>query len=153
MIQTEGRITSAARRLSSSIDGSASGCMDAVESVCGRPETEVQAATGTEGSSGRPGASWPMLGVDVLDGVASLVDKSLLQHDDREDGEPGVWLLETIREYALERLEASGEAATLRRRHVDYYLPADECRAAASVSTRRRTVCSFLGETGVHESM
>ncbi len=55
-------------------------------------------------------------GVD-LDPLESLVDKSLLRHrDDR------FWMLETIREYATERLEQSGEATKLRRRHADFFL-------------------------------
>ncbi len=59
---------------------------------------------------------------DILDAVASLVDKSLLRQKAEIDGEPRLLMLETIREYALERLEASGEAEAIRRRHADYYL-------------------------------
>ena len=51
-----------------------------------------------------------------LDTLASLVDKSLLRHSDER-----FWMLETTREYALERLEASGEAADLRRRHAEHF--------------------------------
>ncbi len=46
----------------------------------------------------------------MLDGVARLVDKSLLKQEAAIDGEPRLTLVETIREYALERLEASDEA-------------------------------------------
>ncbi|MFN2470919.1 MAG: adenylate/guanylate cyclase domain-containing protein [Gaiellaceae bacterium] len=52
-----------------------------------------------------------------LDALQSLVDKSLLRQSHER-----FWMLETIREYALERLEASGEADDLRRRHADYFL-------------------------------
>ncbi len=64
----------------------------------------------------------------VLEGLAALMDKSLLRleaDDPSGDGggdEPRVGMLETIREYALEQLEAEGEARELRRRHALYYL-------------------------------
>jgi predicted ATPase/class 3 adenylate cyclase len=58
---------------------------------------------------------------DVLEGVQSLLDKSLLQQ--REDhGEPRFWMLETIHEYAREKLAESGEAAVLRRAHALYFM-------------------------------
>ena len=61
------------------------------------------------------------LGIDLFDGVASLAAKSLLRQDDI-DGEPRFSMLETIREYALERLEESGEAEEARRRHAEHFL-------------------------------
>jgi predicted ATPase/DNA-binding SARP family transcriptional activator len=52
-----------------------------------------------------------------LDTIAALIDKSLLSREgDR------YFMLETIGEYALERLEESGELEELRQRHADYYL-------------------------------
>ena len=62
------------------------------------------------------------LGVEVLDGVISLVDKSLLMQKEQEDGEPRFRLPEIVREYALEQLESSGEADEIRRRHALYFL-------------------------------
>jgi predicted ATPase len=45
----------------------------------------------------------------VLEGLTSLVDKHLLRREDAPDGEPRFVMLETLREFALERLEASQE--------------------------------------------
>ncbi len=58
----------------------------------------------------------------VFDGLASLVDKSLVQQRETSGGEPRFTLLALIYAYAREGLEASGEAATLRRRHAEYFL-------------------------------
>jgi len=52
-----------------------------------------------------------------LDVLQSLVDKSLLRHSAER-----FWMLETIREFALERLEESGEAEELRRKHAELFL-------------------------------
>jgi non-specific serine/threonine protein kinase len=68
---------------------------------------------------------------DLLDRVASLLDHGLLR---RQDGADGVrfCLLETVREYAAERLEASGEAADIRAQNAQYFLALAE-RAAAEL--------------------
>jgi hypothetical protein len=55
------------------------------------------------------------------DTLQSLLDKSLLRKRDSKTG-PRYWMLETIREYAVEQLEGSGEAEGLRRRHADWCL-------------------------------
>ena len=62
------------------------------------------------------------LTLDPFDGLASLVDKSLVQQKETSDGEPRFVLLELIHEYARERLEGSGEAEMTRRRHADYFI-------------------------------
>jgi tetratricopeptide (TPR) repeat protein len=59
---------------------------------------------------------------DVLDGVASLIDNSLVQQVPVGDGEPRYTMLETIREYGLEQLQASGEADILRHQHALFFL-------------------------------
>jgi predicted ATPase/class 3 adenylate cyclase len=52
-----------------------------------------------------------------LDTLQSLVEKSLLRHTDER-----FWMLETTREYAAERLDESGEAEDLERRHAEHFL-------------------------------
>jgi len=59
---------------------------------------------------------------NVLEGIISLVDKSLLQQTERDGEEPRFAMLETIREYGLEVLTASGEAPTTHLAHEAYYL-------------------------------
>ena len=62
------------------------------------------------------------LGLDVLDGVASMVDKSLAQQVEQTGTETRFIMLSTIRDYALERLAASEDEAATRRAHAAYYL-------------------------------
>ena len=87
----------------------ASGCtLEAVETVCGSEANERGEGV-------------------ILEGMASLVDNSLLVTRSgacagREDEERRFAMLETIREYALERLESSGEAEEVWRKHASYYL-------------------------------
>jgi predicted ATPase/class 3 adenylate cyclase len=75
----------------------------------------LEAAEAVATSEGDPG-------LDVPDGLASLVDKSLVRQDEQPDGEPRFWMLETIREYARERLAASGEEEAVRQHHTHYFL-------------------------------
>jgi predicted ATPase/serine/threonine protein kinase len=62
------------------------------------------------------------LGLDVLDGMASMVDKSLAQQVGQVDAETRFLILSTLREYALERLAESNDEAATRRAHAAYYL-------------------------------
>ncbi len=59
---------------------------------------------------------------DVLSGVTALVHQSLLRPAGALEGAPRFSMLETVREYALERLEAAGETDVLRARHAAYFL-------------------------------
>ncbi|MGC1376444.1 MAG: tetratricopeptide repeat protein [Anaerolineales bacterium] len=60
--------------------------------------------------------------VSLLEELASLVDKSMLQHEFRSNGEMRFMLPETLREFALERLGADGLLDAARRRHLAFYL-------------------------------
>jgi predicted ATPase/DNA-binding XRE family transcriptional regulator len=60
--------------------------------------------------------------LDVQEGLASLLDKNLLVELEGDEAEPRLGMLETIREYAAERLEQSGESPLTRERHAAYIL-------------------------------
>jgi predicted ATPase/DNA-binding SARP family transcriptional activator len=70
-------------------------------------------------------------GFQVLDTLASLVDESLVRRLRRPTGEARFTMLETIREFAAELLEKSGEAEAVRRRHCEYVLARVEEGSAA----------------------
>jgi predicted ATPase/DNA-binding SARP family transcriptional activator len=62
------------------------------------------------------------LGIETLDGLATLLEKNLIRQRKDPDGEPRFWMLETIREYAQERLDASDEREQADRRHIHWCL-------------------------------
>jgi predicted ATPase/class 3 adenylate cyclase len=62
------------------------------------------------------------LPVDSFEGVSSLLDKSLLRQEEGPEGEPRFVMLETIHEYAREKLQESGEAEVIGRAHTEYFL-------------------------------
>jgi predicted ATPase/class 3 adenylate cyclase len=62
------------------------------------------------------------LGVDALDGLTSLVDKSLIRRVEAPGRPARFSMLETIREFGLEQLEATGELEPVRRRHAEHFL-------------------------------
>jgi hypothetical protein len=60
--------------------------------------------------------------MEIVDGIAALLDQSLLRQEVGVDGEPRFMMLETIREFALEQLHVHGEEHVLRERHYAAYL-------------------------------
>ena len=70
----------------------------------------LEAAEAVASGPGEPG-------IDPFEGVASLADKSLLRQEAGPGGEPRFFMLETVREFALEQLAASGEEDAIRERH------------------------------------
>jgi predicted ATPase/DNA-binding CsgD family transcriptional regulator len=84
------------------------------------------------------------LALDPLEGVTSLVEKSLLREDDRA-GSPRFVMLETVREFGAERLEASDEAAQTRRRHAIWYRDLAERARPELMGWVNRTWLAQLG--------
>ena len=62
------------------------------------------------------------LPVDSFDGISSLVDKSLLRQEEGPGGEPRFVMLETVHEFAREKLQESAEAEKIKRAHAQYFL-------------------------------
>jgi predicted ATPase/class 3 adenylate cyclase len=62
------------------------------------------------------------LGVDAFEGISSLLDKSLLRQEEGPNGEPRFVMLETVHEFAREKLGKSGEAEEIKRVHAQYFL-------------------------------
>jgi predicted ATPase/class 3 adenylate cyclase len=62
------------------------------------------------------------LGTDVLDGLASLADKSLVRGAPTADADPRFTMLATIREYGNEKLADDGDLDSLRRRHAEAFV-------------------------------
>jgi predicted ATPase/transcriptional regulator with XRE-family HTH domain len=75
----------------------------------------------------------------VLDGLATLLDQSLLRQAEGVNGEPRFTMLETIREYALERLTEHGEVEKLRQQHAENYLALAEAAQPEADGLQRRT--------------
>ena len=62
------------------------------------------------------------LGLDVLDGLTSLVDKSLVRGTETDEGPVRFSMLETIREFGQEQLRTGGDLEVSRRRHAEHFL-------------------------------
>ncbi len=77
--------------------------------------------------------------------LASLLDKSLIQQTENVDGEKHLAMLESIRSYALERLEESQETLTIREKHLNYYVTLAKQVTPRSVGLNRWGYLSPLG--------
>jgi tetratricopeptide (TPR) repeat protein len=83
------------------------------------------------------------LGTDVLGALEDLVDQSLVQGTDIH-GEPRYSMLQTIHEFAAERLAGSGELDVIRRRHTETYLALAERAAPELIGSDQRTWLDHL---------
>ncbi|MBD0370131.1 MAG: winged helix-turn-helix domain-containing protein [Pyrinomonadaceae bacterium] len=77
-------------------------------------------------------------GIEIDEGVSSLVDKSLIQQIEQAGGEPRFVMMETIREYGLECLRVCGEEEVFRSRHASLYLQLAE-RAEPELGTTEQS--------------
>ena len=80
-------------------------------------DANVQAVEAVIGMVDPPAA----MDIDVIDALASLLEKSLVRQVDAPQGEPRLSMLETIREYAAERLDQGPAGLHVRRAHATYY--------------------------------
>jgi len=62
------------------------------------------------------------LGIEVLDGITALLDTSLIREEHDRRGEARYSMLESIHEYAREKLEGSGQAQAVQHRHAEYFI-------------------------------
>jgi predicted ATPase/class 3 adenylate cyclase len=83
------------------------GSLAQVEEICGPPDE---------------------LGIDILDGLGTLVDHNLLRPAEQQD-EPRFFMLHVIREFALERLAEAGDATEVHRRHAETFIALAETAA------------------------
>lgn len=90
------------------------------------------------------------VGADVLDGLISLVEKSLLWRRELRDGETRFRMLEVVRDFAIEQLEAEGEAEDAQLGHARYFLD----RAIASDTSKEGDEAWWIASLGNdHENL
>lgn len=75
--------------------------------------------------------------LEALEGIDSLLEKSLLRQGTGPDGAPRFLMLETVREFAAERLAASGEADAVRQQHAAYFLALAEAEPTDAAANQR----------------
>jgi predicted ATPase/class 3 adenylate cyclase len=91
------------------------------------------------------------LAADMLEGMASLVDKSLLRQEEQAEGETRFWMLQTLREFGLEQLARGGELEVTRQAHAEYYLRlAEEAQPALQATGQGRWMARLEQE---HENL
>jgi len=88
---------------------------------------------------------------DALQLASGLLDVSLITVTDGADGEPRIRMLETIRHYALELLQRTGDCADARRRHASYY--ADFAEAAGGQLRGPRHVAALSRLSAEHDNL
>jgi tetratricopeptide (TPR) repeat protein len=91
------------------------------------------------------------LAADMLEGMASLVDKSLLRQEEQAAGETRFWMLQTLREFGLEQMARSGELEATCQAHAEYYLRlAEEVEPSLQANEQGRSMARLEQE---HENL
>jgi len=139
----EGREQALFRRLAVFAGGFS---LEAVEAVLDVEALGETASAPEDGPTAPDEALDGVSALGMLDGVSALVEQSLLRQGDTPEGQPRFWMLETIHEYAGEKLVECGETAALRRCHAAYFLALVEEVAPALTGAGQAAGMARLGE-------
>ena len=140
MLWSYNLLVPAEQRLLRQLSIFAGGCtLAAAEVVCG-PDASG-AGSESEGAS------------EVFDGLASLLDKSLVYLHEGPDGEQRFMLLETVREFALDQLRANGELETVARAHAAYYMQLIEATGALLFAGAPKQRRSAAEQHNLHDAL
>jgi predicted ATPase/DNA-binding CsgD family transcriptional regulator len=99
---------------------------------------------------GEPGGTGAAVAPPCVELISALLDQSLLRQLESAAGEPRLTMLETIREYALERLESEAGSAELRERHAGFFVALAERAAPALLGPEQGPWLARLEEEGAN---
>jgi predicted ATPase len=109
----------------------------------------IAAAAPTDGLAAAGATATPDAPIDIIESVASLIEKSLVRQVDIAHGEPRMRMLETIREYATELLDRRPEADSIRGAHATYYADiAGTLKDALTSGDHERALATTKTEVG-----
>jgi predicted ATPase/DNA-binding XRE family transcriptional regulator len=140
MLWSYNLLVPAEQRLLRQLSIFAGGCtLAAAEVVCGSDSSGMQ-----------PG---PDSASEIFDGLASLLDKSLVYLHEGPDGEQRFTLLETVREFGLDELRVNGELETIARAHATYYLQLIEATGALLFAGAPKQRRSAAEQHNLHDAL
>ena len=140
MLWSYNLLVPAEQRLLRQLSIFAGGCtLAAAELVCAPHSSGI--GPGTDSTS------------EVFDGLASLLDKSLVYLREGPDGEQRFMLLETVREFGLDQLRANGELEAIARAHAMYYLQLIEATGALLFAGGPKQRRSAAEQHNLHDAL